>query len=188
MKVMKELIIRPTTEVDRYITQASSPEPTSLATITAEQQSSAVSLRLVDSLTEIVEASVKALVEVVSHDLNELIIAIDDLMRAINRQTRLVVEQSKSTAQIVREQIEYRHNRAKGKARELKEMGTQLMSYASDKFLGRTEMAKKRAHGLKDKVTSSGVWSSYSKAHGQWSSRPQDGHQRADPMRTKLEV
>ncbi|KAG7089556.1 hypothetical protein E1B28_011228 [Marasmius oreades] len=167
-KSSKDLILRsaPTT------TEVVSPREAPVASTSgahSEQETSAISVRLVGSLSEIVEVTVRALIEVIHHDLNDLIMAIDELRAAIHRQTRMVVEQSKSTVTMVREQFQYRNDRAKGKARELREKGVRFMSYAGDAFVGRTRIAQKRAQSLKDGVASSHIWAVYSKAHGEWS-------------------
>lgn len=166
MKISKEIIIRPSTSLSA---QSSSVVSVSINPVaTASATSTAVSVRLIDSLSEIVGASVKALVDAVEHDLKDLLLALDELMQAIHRSTRAVTEQSKSAAQVVMEQFEYRNARAKDRAREIKDMGMQIMSYAGNSFLGRTNKAKERAYSIKDLIVSSDAWTSYRKSHGEW--------------------
>ncbi|KAF5367370.1 hypothetical protein D9758_003731 [Tetrapyrgos nigripes] len=188
IKAMKDLIIRPTTEVENVVTKATPPPVPATTPKSEEESSSSLSLRLVDSLSVIVETTVKALIEVASSEYNELLVVIDEFVRAIDRQRRLIVEQSKSTVQIIREHVGYRHNRAKGRAREIKERttwaGRQVILYAS----GGAEVARKRAHTLKDKVTFSTAWSSYTKAHGEWSHRLHNGRPGGGTLGAKLET
>jgi len=132
------------------------------------ESSSSLSIKLVDSLSEIAYTTMKALVEVVRDDLEELMEALDELMRAIGHQTSALVEQSKGTAQVLREHLRYRNNKARGKARELKEMGGQLVSLAGEHLRGRACTAKKRAQTLKENLVTTKAWRTYRKAHGEW--------------------
>ncbi|KAJ3744417.1 hypothetical protein DFH05DRAFT_1495098 [Lentinula detonsa] len=151
MKFSKDVIIRPSTSVSaRTSADISSSSDPVASTSKTQSSCSAVGTRLVDSLSEIVAASMKALVEVVEHDWKDLMVAIDELVLALHRSTVAVVEQSKSAAQVIREQLEYRNARAKNRARELKAKGMQIMSYAGDHILGRATTAKQKAHSLKD--------------------------------------
>lgn len=163
LKVSKEIMVRPSTSVS-----AQTSSVVSSAVATTSPASSAVTLRLVDSLSEIVAASFKSLIDAVEHDLKDLILALDELAQAIKRSTRAVTEQSKSAAQVIREQFEYRNARAKGKAREIREKGMQMISDAGSSFWGRTNKAKERASFIKDLVVSSDAWNSYVKSHGEW--------------------
>ncbi|KAJ6494806.1 hypothetical protein C8R47DRAFT_1117296 [Mycena vitilis] len=126
-----------------------------------------LSLKLVDSLSEVVDSTMKALEEVVGRDFKELMGALDDLMRAIGRQAAMIATDSKSRAQILRERLQYRNERAKGKARELKEMGEQFVSRAGERLKARAEIAKTRAHSLRRSFMTTTVWRTYSHAHGE---------------------
>lgn len=120
----------------------------SSSTAKSSESSTSHSLQVVDSLFEIFH--VKALVKVVLHDLKELMDALDELMRVIGHQTTVIVEQSKGTMQILREGLQYRHDKARGKAKEWKETGSQLMVLAGEQVKGRAAKAKARARALKD--------------------------------------
>ncbi|KAF5391674.1 hypothetical protein D9757_002359 [Collybiopsis confluens] len=153
MKVSKEIMVRPSTSVSARSSSIPSepsiePVASTSATATQESSTSALSLRFVDSISEIVLASVKALVEVVDHDMKDILLALDELMLSIHRSTKAVVEHSKNAAQIVREHFEYRNARAMGKAKELREKGKQMMVFAESTLWG--------VHMLKEKLTSSG--------------------------------
>ncbi|KAJ3898774.1 hypothetical protein F5879DRAFT_583011 [Lentinula edodes] len=154
MKSSKEVMIRPSTSISAQASDISSFLDLVTSTSTPQRPPSAVATRLVDSLSEIVVTSMKALIEVVEHDLKDLMVAIDDLMLALHRSTSIVVEQSKSAAQSVWEQLDYRNARAKDRARELKDKGMQIMSYAGNHILGRTTDAKQTANFFKDLITS----------------------------------
>ncbi|KAF8825147.1 hypothetical protein HHX47_DHR7000093 [Lentinula edodes] len=154
MKSSKEVMIRPSTSISAQASDISSFLDPVTSTSAPQRPPSAVATRLVDSLSEIVVTSMKALIEVVEHDLKDLMVAIDDLMLALHRSTSIVVEQSKSAAQSVWEQLDYRNARAKDRARELKDKGMQLMSYAGNHILGRTTDAKQTANFFKDLITS----------------------------------
>ncbi|KAJ7637741.1 hypothetical protein DFH06DRAFT_1478715 [Mycena polygramma] len=130
-----------------------------------------LSLKLVDSLSEVVDSTMKALEEVVGRDFKELMGALDDLMRAIGRQAAMIATDSKSRAQILRERLHYRNERAKGKARELKEMGEQFVSRAGERLKARAEIAKTRAHSLRRSFMTTTVWRTYSHAHGEWTEK-----------------
>ncbi|KAF7330555.1 hypothetical protein MVEN_02495400 [Mycena venus] len=94
--------------------------------------------------------------------------ALNDLMRAIDRQTNAIVADSKSRAQILRERLNYRNERAKGKARELKQTAEQYVSAAGERLKARAEIAKTRAQTLKKSFMASSVWRTYAQAHGEW--------------------
>ncbi|KAF7374906.1 hypothetical protein MSAN_00376700 [Mycena sanguinolenta] len=127
-----------------------------------------LSLKLVDSLSQVVDATMKALEEVVGRDLKELMTAIDTLMRAIGVQVSTILADSKSQAQILREVLKYRNERAKGKARELMQTAEQFMSSASERLKARAEIAKTRAKTLTKTFMGSSVWRTYAEAHGEW--------------------
>uniref|UniRef100_A0A0W0EXS9 Uncharacterized protein n=1 Tax=Moniliophthora roreri TaxID=221103 RepID=A0A0W0EXS9_MONRR len=171
LKVTRDVIAKPSTPTTcQRQTTDEAPTPSSSKVVQEEETASSLSIRLVDSLSEIIEVSIKALVEVVHHDIAELMQAIDELMNAIHRQTRMVAEHSRSAVQTVKEHFEYRNARAKGKAMELREKGLRLMSYASDAVIGRTRNAKKRAQVLKANVAASKAWAKYDKVQGEWAS------------------
>ncbi|KAK0193775.1 hypothetical protein F5146DRAFT_1032442 [Armillaria mellea] len=129
-----------------------------------------LSIRAVNSLSYVLDSTMKALIEVVQHDLKDLMEAIDELSRAIKRQTDTILDKSKSTSQAVRDAVMHRHERAKDRAKELKEIGGQMISYAGDTLMGRTRVARQKAHKLKENMWASETWRMYQKAHGHWKS------------------
>jgi len=148
---------------------------------------SSLNLKLVDSLSQVVDASMKALEEVIGHDFKELMGALDALMRAIGDQAAMIISDSKSRAQLLRERLNYRNERAKGKARELKEMGEQLVSHAGERLRARAEIARTRAQSLKKTFMSTSAWRTYAQAHGEWSekldTKRREGGKRRDRKR-----
>ncbi|KAJ7475826.1 hypothetical protein FB451DRAFT_1244902 [Mycena latifolia] len=182
-KSTKDVILRPPTALSNPPTAKAPPTHTpsvggnagagkmAALPIHESAQVTALSLKLVDSLSEIADTTMKALEEVVPHDLKELIAALDNLMRAIGRQTTMIIADSKSRAQILRERLQYRNERAKGKARELRQRGEQIVSLASERLKARAEIAKMRAHSLKKNLMSTSVWRTYAQAHGEWSEK-----------------
>ncbi|KAK0469795.1 uncharacterized protein EV420DRAFT_1496579 [Desarmillaria tabescens] len=163
MGLSKDVVIRSPAPVARPIV---APKELSKS---AESFTS-LSIRAVDSLSHILDSTMRALIEVVQHDLKELMEAIDELSRAIRRQTDTIFYKSRSTSQVVREAVKHRHERAKDKAKELKEIGGQLISYAGNSLIGRTRVARQKAHQLKENMWTSETWRMYQKAHGHWKS------------------
>lgn len=157
----------------QVLTEAMDPTPS--ASSSSFSTSSALSLRLVDSLSEIVESTAKALIHVAQTDFKELSAALDDLMNAVNTQVDSAVDESKNAAQSVHEHFVYRNERAKGKARKLKAQSDQLLIYVSDEFKARTNVAKQRAMSLKENVVGSHAWRSYSQTHKEWVSKLKKG-------------
>lgn len=113
----------------------------------------------------------KALIEVVRHDLKELMEALDELMCAIGRQTNIIKEQSRSKAQVLRELLQYRNARAREKARDLREKGEHLVLSAAERLKERAYIARVKAKSLRDNLMTSDAWRAYSKAHGDWSGK-----------------
>ncbi|KAK0204783.1 hypothetical protein DFS33DRAFT_1322791 [Desarmillaria ectypa] len=168
MGLSKDIVIRSPASVARPIV---APKELSKS---AESLTS-LSIRAVDSLSHILDSTMKALIEVVQHDLKELMEAIDELSRAIKRQTDTILDKSRSTSQVVREAVKHRHDRAKDKAKELKEIGGQLISYAGNSLMGRTRVARQKAHKLRENMWASETWRMYQKAHGHWKSTLMQG-------------
>jgi hypothetical protein len=123
--------------------------------------SSSLSLKLVDSLSEIFD--IKALTQVFENDMKEIMEAIDKLMQVIGRQTSIIMAQSKRTTQTLRDRFQYRHMRAQVRARQLKKMGDHLVAVAAENFLSRANIAKEKARALKDTLITSEHWVAHRK-------------------------
>jgi hypothetical protein len=114
---------------------------------------------------------VKSLVEDVRNDFEELMESLDELTRAIRQQTYSTMQQSKSKANTICERVVYRNDRARGKAKELKKIGQELIVAASEHIMGRTDIAKKKARDIGHSLIPFETWHEYQKAHAQWVAR-----------------
>ncbi|KAJ6513273.1 hypothetical protein C8R45DRAFT_963067 [Mycena sanguinolenta] len=180
-KSTKDVIVRPPTSLSNPSpikappTHTPSVDPTvgkvSPLPLLESAPVTSLSLKLVDSLSQVVDATMKALEEVVGRDLKELMTAIDTLMRAIGVQVSAILADSKSQAQILRKHLLYRNERAKGKARELMQTAEQFVSSASERLMARAEIAKTRAKSLTKSFMGNSVWRTYAEAHGEWIER-----------------
>ncbi|KAF7966548.1 hypothetical protein HWV62_37894 [Athelia sp. TMB] len=130
-----------------------------------EQTPTSLSIRLASSLSKIFD--VKALAEVVPHDMKELSDAIDQLMIAIGEQTTAIMEESKGSSKVLRERLETRHGKAKSRAQDLKkmggELGGQLLSYVEGEIKARAEQAKIKARDLAESFVLSDAWKAHQK-------------------------
>lgn len=130
-----------------------------------EQTPTSLSIRLASSLSKIFD--VKALAEVVPHDMKELSDAIDQLMIAIGEQTTAIMEESKGSSKVLRERLETRHGKAKSRAQDLRkmggELGGQLFSYVEGEIKSRAEQAKIKARDLAESFVLSDAWKAHQK-------------------------
>ena len=155
---------------------------------------SALSIRMAGSVSELVGTTIKAAMDAVHSDLKELIDAMDDLMRAIQVQTRKAMQISTETANAIRDEVRYRNGRARDKALEFKEKSEQLIQFAGEQLMettwnmglkggkwimeahehikGGTTHAKEQAHGFKEKVV---AWQTYVTGHDEWVKKVLDG-------------
>ncbi|KAF8656866.1 hypothetical protein AX16_002413 [Volvariella volvacea WC 439] len=138
---------------------------------TPAKEITSLGARIADTIQETVDVQMKAIVKSVQEDSQDLVDALDDLMETIRRQSKVIVEQSKDTAQILRERLQYRNDRARGRAKELRFKGERLVTKAAeelkDTLLARTERAKNRARKLTEEVVvASDAW--YWKVHHEW--------------------
>ena len=114
----------------------------------------ALSTRIVGSLTEYLDWSFgrgtgASAVDAVK-DMQEVLDALDDLMSAIHKQTTLVWEQSRNTAEGVRAQLRERHNRAKRNAKKLKALGGQFFASLGKQIQERHGHASSGARKLRE--------------------------------------
>ena len=116
----------------------------------AEDSLYALSTRLAGALTEYLD--MRTIFAQTGQDLQELFDALDDLARAVERQAGSAYAQSKSTLEVVRERIRTRHERARSRAKELREVGERLFSSVSEQMRGRVATAKENARGVRDNV------------------------------------
>ncbi|KAL0955003.1 hypothetical protein HGRIS_003928 [Hohenbuehelia grisea] len=175
--VANDVIIRPSSS---SVLALSSEDPVSpkaasgskaAAAATTEVLSTAVSLRLADSVSHMAEAALKAVAEVVSKDMQELMAALDALLQAIGHQTHVIVKRSRGRAAKLRERLEYRNERAKERARQLRDMGDRLVLQAGERLREGADKARTRAHALKEKIVGVEAMRAYGRAHGESVSR-----------------
>ncbi|KAK7033113.1 hypothetical protein R3P38DRAFT_2521408 [Favolaschia claudopus] len=167
----KEVMIRPPTSLSNSPSaKPHSPTIGKLSPLPVDESApvTALSLKFVDSLSEVADATMKALEQVVGPDFREVMMAIDSLIRAIGRQAEAIVADSKSRAQILRNLLKYRNQRAKGKARELQQTAEKYVSAASERLKARAEIARTRAQVIKKGLMTSSAWRAYAQAHGHW--------------------
>jgi len=115
----------------------------------------ALSVRPADAISQFFD--VDSLLRGVQNDVAELIEALDELTRVISYHTSHLVERTMTSVQILKEGFQYRNDRARGKAREFRERGNQLLSsagkhlrsFAADHIKGRADRAKERAQVIR---------------------------------------
>lgn len=194
MRPSTDVTLRPPSTLSNppsHVSVQSSTIASKVAQSTVDSTSSSLSLRLVDSLSEFVDATKKALLDIVQHD--ELAQALEALMQAIRRQIYAVLHEYKSTTQLILDQFTYRNNRAKGKARELKQKGERILSSAAEELKKRTERARKRASTVKETLLGSQAeaWRTYMQTPDHWAAKGRSAEKR-DPnlrySRRKLKV
>ncbi|KAF8227305.1 hypothetical protein L208DRAFT_1405696 [Tricholoma matsutake] len=172
-KLAQDIIVRPTTQLSADTTKPSMTMIPHAQSIAGPSKATLGS-RVVDSLSEVLDTRVRTLVEDVRSDFDELMESFDELSRAIRRQTQSTMQQSKSKANAICESVVYRNDRARGKAKELKKIGKELIVAASEHFKGRTDIAKNKARDMGHSLVPFETWREYQKAHGQWVARLKD--------------
>lgn len=130
-----------------------------------KEEPTALSVRLVDSLSQIFD--VQALSEVVRHDIKELSDAIDQLVIVIGKQTSAIMEDSKGPSQVLRKRLEQRNDKARARAKELRQfgnqLGSQLLSYMGSEIQSRADLARSKARRIADSVVHSDAWVAHKK-------------------------
>ena len=124
------------------------------------------------SISEALDASTKALTDVLAHDFSNLVDAADDFVSSVIEQTDKVVRQSKGKArelgeriQNLNEEVNYRNGRAKKRAKELRKIGRDIVLATRGELKERTDRARNRARQLKQSVLESEVWRTCRKDH-----------------------
>jgi hypothetical protein len=164
-KSTKDIIVRPTTEV----AVETQPSTSMIPSVARPSKPTSLSLRVVDSLSEVLDTKLKPLVEDVR--LEEVKEAIDGFCRAIRRQTQSTMQQSKGKAKAIRDQVVYRNDRARGKAKEFRKIGEEIIGAASEQFKSRTVVAKKKARDIGQSLATLETWRGYQTVRTQWVAR-----------------
>lgn len=165
VKSAKDIIVRPVIQ----LSAEAGPSTTVAAQITETSRSASKTTTLglaAESLSRVLDERVTHLRN--EYRVDELIESLDDLARAIRRQTLYRVNKGKGKAMEIRDQVQYRHERARGKAKELKKKGEEIIYLAGSEFLEKTNLAKKRARDLTTQLANMEPWRTYQKAHSDW--------------------
>lgn len=172
IKLARDVIIRPTTQLSSIVPKPSpsvaSHSQNAVAGPSTAKSVTGLSLRVVGALSEVLDVNVKSLVKNVQIDLDELVDSLDELARAISRQTQTTIQQSKGKARAISESVQYRNDKARGKAKELREKGEKFISSAGEQIIGRTTIAKQKARDLTQSFTTSDTWMVYRAVHAEW--------------------
>ncbi|KAI0719298.1 hypothetical protein C8T65DRAFT_636226 [Cerioporus squamosus] len=149
-KATTDLMLRPTPPTPSLVNPVYSKGDALYRKARASEDGSlyALSTRLAGALTEYLD--MRTMFAQTHKDIQEILDALDELSRSISRQTEVVWEQSKATVQVVRENIRARHERAKTRAKELREAGKRLLSSVSEQMRGRVAMARENAQALRE--------------------------------------
>lgn len=127
-----------------------------------------------NSISEIFDATTKALAEAVGNDLAELVEAADDLMLSIREQTD---RQWKGKARAIGEQLQNlnevvvsRHERAKMNARAFGKKAGEIVREATEELRTGTGRAQKKAREQMQSIVEGGAeaWKVYERAQEEW--------------------
>ncbi|KZT72987.1 hypothetical protein DAEQUDRAFT_722081 [Daedalea quercina L-15889] len=110
------------------------------------------------SLAELLGIGYGAVARVVAQEVQELLDALDELARAIGRQTALIQTQSREAVQGMKARLHARHERARARAVELRKMGGQLIESVQDKVKGRVNRARENARATKEEMLAMDAW------------------------------
>jgi hypothetical protein len=155
----KDIVARPAPHAVQQPKDESSlihPKVTDLKRKSSEMVS-ALSLRIPDSLSPLFDF--KNVMEATEIDTTEIMAALDNLAASISKQTSMILEKSMDTALVLRDNLQYRNARAKGKAKELRVVGEQLISIAEDHIRSRAGKAKVKAMALRERYFNKPCWS-----------------------------
>ena len=164
---VRDVVVRSTTQVSAVQPESSMSmtTPSSIAGPSGTKPSTRVG-----SVFESISGALDLHVKSIRHDLDELAESLDELSRAILRQTATQMQQSKEKVKELRDTVQYRHERAKGKAKELRRRGEEVMSFAWEQLAGRTDLAKKQAREISESLATSDAWRVYQAARVEWAS------------------
>lgn len=136
---------------------------------------------VIGSVSDVLDATSKA-IENVGNEIAYLSEAADELISSLRIQRDNLVSQSKGKARALGEQIQnlneemvYRNERAKTRAKKLKKHGEEMLWNTQEMLKKRTEKAKKRAKELGKSVLESDAWVTYQKVQEEMESRLSGG-------------
>jgi hypothetical protein len=153
----------------------------------AETGTKALGLKFVDSLSEVLGVTTKALTKAVNEDSNELFESLDEIMSTIRTHTDEIIKHSKGKARAFGEHIntagevlQSRNDRARSRAKEIRKLGEEFLSSAGDHVKERTNIARTKARRIRQSVEELDPWQVYQAAQEDWS-----GHQRDRSRRSR---
>lgn len=111
----------------------------------------ALSTRMANTLSEYFGFS--PLAQAVTTDIQELIAAVDQLAHAISRHAAFVLEQSKTAVSVIAVELKQRNQRAKERARQIRETGEMWISVLREHLKARSQAAKENAHRFKHRMS-----------------------------------
>ena len=94
----------------------------------------------------------------VGRDVQEILDALDELARVIARQTALVWAQSSDAAHGLKARLQARHERARTRALELRQMGGRLLESVGERVRARVGRARENARATKEEVLGMNAW------------------------------
>lgn len=94
----------------------------------------------------------------VAHDVQEIMDALDELARVIARQTALVWAQSAGAVNGLKARLQARHERARTRALELRQMGGKLFESVQERVRARVGRARENARAAKEEVLAVDAW------------------------------
>ncbi|TFK28109.1 hypothetical protein FA15DRAFT_585009 [Coprinopsis marcescibilis] len=147
------------------------------------EATTALGFKFIDSLSEVLGVTTKSVAKAVgSDDSSELFDGLDDLMASIRTQTDDLIKQSKGKARAfgdqVQETLNYRNDRARTRAKELRKRGEEFINSATANFIERTDVARKRAQRIRESLRQSEAWQYYQEVHGDWDDSYHDHSER----------
>ena len=95
---------------------------------------------------------------VIAHDVQEILDALDELARVIAKQTALVWAQSTGAVNGLKSRLQARHERARARALELREMGGKLFESVQERVRARVGRARENARAAKEEVLGVDAW------------------------------
>ena len=110
----------------------------------------ALSTRMANSLSEYLGFS--PIAQAIATDIQELIAAVDQLAQAISRNAAMALDQSMTAVAVLRVELKQRNERAKERARQIREAGEVWYSTLKEHFKTRSQAAKENAHRIKHHV------------------------------------
>jgi exonuclease VII large subunit len=156
-------------------------EDSAASSSSGEPKATTSNPRVIGSVSDVLDATSKA-IENVGNEIACLSEAADELVSSLRMQRDNFVSQSKGKARALSEQIQnlneemvYRNERAKTRARKLKKRGEEMLLNTREMLMKRTEKAKRRAKELGKSVLESDAWVTYQKVQEEMESRLSGG-------------